>query len=131
MLEKTGYLRLVDFGVCKRLNTPDSKAHTIVGTPEYLPPEIIIQKGHNMSADWWSFGVFIYEMIVGTPPFYSKNQHQMFCQIIKEDFQFPAHIRISDDCKDLVRKLLVKNPEQRLGSKNDADMIKDHPWFSD
>jgi serine/threonine protein kinase len=59
MLEETGYLRLVDFGVCKRLQNKDTKAHTIVGTPEYLPPEIIIQKGHNFSADWWSFGVFM------------------------------------------------------------------------
>jgi len=131
MLEQNGYLRLVDFGVCKRLKGKDSKAHTIVGTPEYLPPEIIIQKGHNMSADWWSFGVFIYEMIVGTPPFYSKNQHQMFCQIIKEDFQFPVQLNISNDCKDLVRKLLIKNPDHRLGSSNDADPIRDHPWFSD
>ena len=59
MLDEKGYIRLVDFGVCKRLATQDARAHTIVGTPEYLPPEIIIQKGHNKVADWWSFGIFL------------------------------------------------------------------------
>ena len=59
MLDKNGYIRMVDFGVCKRLVSAEAKAHTIVGTPEYLPPEIIIQKGHTKTADWWSFGIFL------------------------------------------------------------------------
>lgn len=70
-------------------------------------------------------------MLVGVPPFYSKNQHEMFVRIIKEDFKFPPGLNISDDCKDLVRKLQTKNPENRLGNQKDADMIKEHPWFSD
>ena len=131
MLESNGYLKIVDFGVCKRLSTSDARAQTIVGTAEYLPPEIIIQKGHNKSADWWSFGIFLYEMQIGVPPFYSKNQHEMFVKIIKEDFKFPPEVPVSDDCKDLIRKLLTKNPDHRLGTQKDAEMIKDHPWFSD
>ena len=131
MLDKNGYIKLVDFGVCKRLKTADARAHTIVGTPEYLPPEIIIQKGHSMGADWWSFGIFLFEMLVGVPPFYSRNQHEMFCKIIKEDFKFPQELELSDECKDLVRQLLIKNPDHRLGSQKDAELIKNHPWFND
>lgn len=59
MLDAEGYIRMVDFGVCKRLASADARTDTIVGTPEYLPPEIIIQKGHSLSADWWSFGIFM------------------------------------------------------------------------
>ena len=62
LLTDNAEVKLVDFGVCKRLRTADARAHTIVGTPEYLPPEIIIQRGHNMGADWWSFGIFLFEI---------------------------------------------------------------------
>ena len=131
MLDKNGYLKLVDFGVCKQLTSSDARTMSIVGTPEYLPPEIIVQKGHDKTADWWSFGILIYEMLTGFPPFASKNQNDMFVKIIREDFKFPQEIDISDDCKDIVRKLLTKNPELRLGNQKDADMIKEHPWFND
>lgn len=60
LLDSNGYLKLADFGVSKKLTSPSAKTNTIVGTPEYVPPEIITQKGHGKEADWWSFGIFMY-----------------------------------------------------------------------
>jgi len=69
-MDDQGNLALTDFGMAKYI--PDgATTHSFVGTPEYLPPEIISQAGHNTSADWWSFGILIYEMMVGIPPFYN------------------------------------------------------------
>lgn len=70
-------------------------------------------------------------MLVGLPPFYSKNQHTMLCQIIKENFKFPSQISLSDEAKDLIKGLLEKNPDNRLGKQNDSQDIKSHPWFND
>ena len=58
MLDTNGYIKLIDFGICKRLPTKDTKTNTEVGTPDYISPEIILGEGHDLSTDWWSFGVF-------------------------------------------------------------------------
>jgi len=71
-MNEDGYLYLADFGLAKTLST-DQLATSFCGTPEYLAPEIVKNEGHNHSADWWSIGILIYEMIVGFPPFYHKN----------------------------------------------------------
>jgi len=131
LLDSNGYLKLADFGVSKKLTNPAAKTNTIVGTPEYVPPEIITQKGHGKEADWWSFGIFIFEMLVGLPPFYNKNQHTMLCQIIKDPLKFPSSLKISNEAKDLLNKLLEKSPDKRLGHEGDATAIKQHPWFAD
>lgn len=72
LLDENGYVMLTDFGLAKFINS-DEKALTFCGTPEYLAPEVILGKGHNRPADWWSYGILVYEMIFGIPPFYSSN----------------------------------------------------------
>jgi serine/threonine protein kinase len=67
-----GYVKVADFGFAKRLS-PGEKSYTLCGTPEYMAPELFRQSGHNKGVDWWALGVLIYEMVVGTPPFYSPN----------------------------------------------------------
>ncbi len=78
MLEASGHLRLTDFGLSKMLKDGDDLAKTFCGTPEYLPPEIILNEGHGKEVDWWSFGVLLFEMLVGSPPFHAKHVSEMY-----------------------------------------------------
>ena len=77
-----GYVKLTDFGLAKFV-TPGVSTFSFVGTPEYLAPEIIRQQGHSLEVDWWSLGILIFEMVVGRPPFFSNNQHQLFKAIVE------------------------------------------------
>ena len=128
LIDADGYLRLVDFGMAKILQG-DEKATSFCGTPEYLAPEIITGEGHNKSADWWSYGILMYEMFFGIPPFFCDNQEKMYQLITRAELRFPKKINISDEAKDLLQKLLIKNQDQRLGSKNGFNDIKAHPFF--
>jgi serum/glucocorticoid-regulated kinase 2 len=74
LIDEVGYLRLTDFGLSK-MKVKDSDAMSIVGTPEYLAPEIILKEGHGKPVDWWCLGSIIFEMASGLPPFYSKNRN--------------------------------------------------------
>lgn len=74
MIDELGYLKITDFGFCKLVET---RTYTLCGTPEYLAPEIIQSKGYGKSVDWWSFGILLYEMIVGYSPFYTNNPDPM------------------------------------------------------
>ena len=90
-------------------------------------------KGHGFAVDWWTLGVLIYEMVTGRPPFMHSNHHRLG-QLIKQGVIIFPHpdrhgIPMSEELKDIVTKLLDKNPASRLGSQNDADEIVNHPWF--
>ena len=128
LIDADGYLRLVDFGMAKILQG-DEKATSFCGTPEYLAPEIITGEGHNKAADWWSYGILMYEMFFGIPPFFCDNQEKMYQLITKAELRFPKKINISDEAKDLLQKLLIKSQDQRLGAKNGFNDIRTHPFF--
>jgi len=128
LMDEDGYLKLADFGMAKILKNKE-KAFSFCGTPEYFAPEIITREGHNKSADWWSYGVLLYEMLFGIPPFYSNNTEKMFDLITKGELRFPKKIIVSDDAKDLIKKLLVKDQDLRLGSNGGFEAIKNHPFF--
>jgi serum/glucocorticoid-regulated kinase 2 len=104
LMDELGYLRLADFGMAKKLKEGE-KAMSFCGTPEYLAPEIITGEGHNKSADWWSFGILIYEMLCGIPPFYVENLERMYEMIKKGTLKFPKKIILSEDAKDLIKKV--------------------------
>ena len=97
------------------------------GSYAYLAPEMIKKEGHTMSLDWYLLGVLLYEMLEGLPPYYSDDKYILMDNIIKLDLKVPKYL--SKDVKDLISKLLDKNPENRLGNNNGADEIKAHPWF--
>jgi serum/glucocorticoid-regulated kinase 2 len=108
----------------------DEKAMSFCGTPEYLAPEIITMEGHDKNADWWSFGILLFEMLCGLPPFYVENLDKMYDMIKGSPVKFPKRISLSEDAKDVIRKLLEKNPKKRLGSQSGIEEIKKHPFFA-
>lgn len=130
LLDEHGYAKLTDFGLAKFLKS-DEKALTFCGTPEYLSPEVILGKGHNRPADWWSLGVLIYEMMFGVPPFYSSNVQLMYKKAVREPVVFKPGIKISDEAKDIINKLLTKDANTRLGAQADSLEVLSHPWFKD
>jgi serum/glucocorticoid-regulated kinase 2 len=108
LLDDDGYICLTDFGLARFLEQ-DQKAMSFCGTPEYMAPEIIIGEGHNKAADWWSFGILLFEMLVGVPPFYHQNQNTMYDLITTRPVIFPDpakhHITVSEPAKDLIIKV--------------------------
>ena len=107
------------------------ETNSFCGTAEYLAPEIITGEGHNMMADWWSYGTLIYEMLFGIPPFFSQNVEKMYEFITKSELKFPKKFKVTDDVKDFLTKLLIKNPKERFGVHGGFEEIKKHPFFKD
>ena len=117
---------LTDFGLSKDIS-PDEKATTFCGTPEYLAPEVVSGVGHDKAVDWWSLGILLYELTVGIPPFYSQNVHEMYKKIQVGILRFPPYL--TDACKEIIVELLNRDPTKRLGSRQDMDDIKSHRFF--
>lgn len=131
LLDEKGNIRLTDFGLSKEnVHGHSSGASSFCGTPEYIAPEVLKRQGHGRAVDWWSLGALLFEMISGLPPFYSRNRETMFEKIMKAEITFPPFV--TADARDLLRKLLIRDPKDRLGSgEKDADEIKEHPYFHD
>ncbi|EAR84905.2 Serine/Threonine kinase domain protein (macronuclear) [Tetrahymena thermophila SB210] len=129
LIDQEGYIKLTDFGLSKILQNDNEVATSVAGTPEYLAPEILSEKGHGKASDWWTLGNIIYEMVTGLPPFYDPNREKLFGNILTQPVKFDP--RIQGNLKDLLSGLLQKDPNKRLGSKYGALEIINHPWFSD
>jgi protein kinase X len=114
LLDVEGHLKLTDFGFAKKLYT--DKTYTLCGTPEYLAPELLFYRGHNMTCDWWSLGIIIYEFLYGSPPFYDDDRNKVYEKIIAGKIEWPRHFDSAS--KDIIKKLLVQDPTRRLGSGN-------------
>uniref|UniRef100_A0A8B9K6U8 cGMP-dependent protein kinase n=1 Tax=Astyanax mexicanus TaxID=7994 RepID=A0A8B9K6U8_ASTMX len=130
MLDSDGYVKLVDFGFAKKMKC-GQKTWTFCGTPEYVAPEIILNKGHGLSVDFWALGILIFELLTGSPPFTGSDQMMTYTFILKgmEKMDFPK--KISKRPGDLIRKLCKQNPSERLGNmKNGIMDIKKHRWFT-
>lgn len=128
LLDYQGHIALCDFGLCKLDMKDEDRTNTFCGTPEYLAPELLLGAGYNKTVDWWTLGVLLYEMLTGLPPFYDENTNEMYRKILGEPLHFPGHEVVPPAAKDLLTKLLNRDPEQRLGANGSAE-IKAHPFF--
>ena len=131
LIDREGFAVLTDFGLSKdSIMGEDFLTKSFCGTTEYLAPEVLLAKqygsSYGNSCDWWSFGCLLYEMLTSNPPFYSSSKEEIYNKI---QFAEPRYYNFLDErATDLLKKLLKKNPEERLCT---FDQIKKHPFFSD
>ena len=129
LLDKDGHIKLADFGLSKiMLEKSKAKAFTLCGTPDYLAPEILENKGYDKTVDWWSLGALIYEMLVGYSPFKMKKGEQLNIEKYKEPV--PLYNHFTPEAKMIITDLLIVEPNKRLGyGSNGTENIKKHPFF--
>ncbi|OWR44354.1 ribosomal protein S6 kinase 2 beta [Danaus plexippus] len=127
LLDADGHIALTDFGLSKL--PPSDKAYSFCGTVEYMAPEVVNRKGHTMAADWWSFGVLMFEMLTGNLPFHGSTRHETMTQILKAKLGMPSNL--SEEAQSLLRALFKRNPHNRLGAgPNGIEDIKNHEFFA-
>lgn len=125
LIDRNGYLKITDFGFCKILQ---GRTWTLCGTPEYLAPELILSKGYGFSVDWWSFGVLLYEMNAGYPPFYANDPMKTYEKIVAAKYRCPS--QFNADLRDLIKNILQVDISKRFGvMKNGTLDLKNHKWF--
>jgi len=140
LLNDDGYIKLCDFGAAIKLHGVE-KNYNFAGSPEYASPEMINYLGHTVMTDWWSFGILIYEMLYGFTPFFNLDKDRMYDLIINGSISFPQYFnssnengekikeyKVSDEAKNLINKLLEKDPGKRLGREGFEEIKKD-PFF--
>ncbi|BGP24719.1 serine/threonine protein kinase Nrc-2 [Rhodotorula toruloides] len=157
LLHETGHIMLSDFDLSKqsdpngfggapaaiKLITPngvplvdtksciaDFRTNSFVGTEEYICPEVINGRGHSSAVDWWTFGILVYEMLYGCTPFKGPNRHATFSNVLRNEPSFPDHPATTTLCKSVIKKLLIKDENRRLGSQSGASEVKQHRWFA-
>ncbi|KAL2945034.1 Serine/threonine-protein kinase D6PKL2 [Bienertia sinuspersici] len=106
-----------------------ARSMSFVGTHEYLAPEIIKGEGHGSAVDWWTFGIFLYELLFGKTPFKGSGNRATLFNVVGQPLRFPEVPAVSFQARDLIRGLLVKEPQHRLAYKRGATEIKQHPFF--
>ncbi|XP_022118938.1 putative protein kinase C delta type homolog isoform X6 [Pieris rapae] len=128
LLDFEGHVRIADFGMCKLQIYLDKTADTFCGTPDYMAPEIIKGLKYNQTVDWWSFGVLLYEMLIGQSPFSGCDEDELFWSICNELPSFPRFL--SADGLDILTRLLDKDARTRLGGPEcEHGDVRDHPFF--
>lgn len=129
LLDERGYVKIVDFGFSKKIGFRQ-KTWTFCGTPEYVSPEIILNKGHDLSADFWSLGILIFEILTGNPPFCGSDGMKTYNLILQGINMISFPVSMSKAAVNIIRKLCRENPAERLGyQKNGFRDIKKHLWF--
>jgi len=128
LLDAEGHVKLTDFGLSKTNVAGHQTTHSFCGTPEYLAPEILRRAGHGQAADWWSLGALLYEMLMGMPPFYSRDRDRLFEKILHSELRFPSYF--SKRSQSLLRGLMDRSPITRLGSKK-VGPVRTHEFFEE
>ncbi|XP_005094788.1 ribosomal protein S6 kinase 2 beta [Aplysia californica] len=129
LLDTEGHIKLTDFGLSKESIFEEKKTYSFCGTVEYMAPEVVNRKGHGTPADWWSYGVLMFEMLTGALPFQGANRKETMTQILKAKLGMPPFL--SPEAQSLLRAVFKRNPANRLGSgSNGIEEMKRHPFFS-
>ncbi|KAL3277610.1 hypothetical protein HHI36_012952 [Cryptolaemus montrouzieri] len=130
LLDADGHIALTDFGLSKLpLEEEEGKTYSFCGTVEYMAPEVVNRKGHSFAADWWSFGVLMYEMLTGSLPFQAANRKDTMTQILRAKLAMPANL--SPEAQSLLRVLFKRNPSNRLGAgPGGIEDIKKQDFFA-
>jgi len=133
LLDIEGHIRLTDFGLSKLiLSKKDERAYTVCGTPEYLAPEILSEKGYDKTVDWWSLGVLFYEMLCGYSPFKMPTSKSDKLDVSIYSKEVTMHNFLSDDAISFISSLIVVDPKKRLGNgTNGSADIKAHKFLKD
>ncbi|KAM6972322.1 serine/threonine-protein kinase N1 isoform 1-T1 [Aplochiton taeniatus] len=128
LLDTDGYVKIADFGLCKEGMGYGDRTSTFCGTPEFLAPEVLTDTSYTRAVDWWGLGVLIYEMLVGESPFPGDDEEEVFDSIVNDEVRYPRFL--SSEAIAIMRRLLRRNPERRLGSgEKDAEEVKKQPFF--
>uniref|UniRef100_G3Q6L6 protein kinase C n=1 Tax=Gasterosteus aculeatus aculeatus TaxID=481459 RepID=G3Q6L6_GASAC len=128
LLDTDGYVKIADFGLCKEGMGFGDRTSTFCGTPEFLAPEVLTDTSYTRAVDWWGLGVLIYEMLVGESPFPGDDEEEVFDSIVNDEVRYPRFL--STEAIGIMRRLLRRNPERRLGSgEKDAEEVKKQPFF--
>lgn len=124
MLDSDGHIKIADFGMCKENISAERKAGTFCGTPDYIAPEILVGQKYTFSVDWWSFGVLVYEMLIGQSPFQGDGEDELFESIRTDVPHYPKWL--TKESQSLLQLLFVRDPSRRLGVVGN---IRDQPFF--
>uniref|UniRef100_A0A8C3AM03 protein kinase C n=1 Tax=Cyclopterus lumpus TaxID=8103 RepID=A0A8C3AM03_CYCLU len=128
LLDKEGFVKIADFGLCKEGMGFGDRTSTFCGTPEFLAPEVLTDTSYTRAVDWWGLGVLVYEMLVGESPFPGDDEEEVFDSIVNDEVRYPRFL--STEAIGVMRRLLRRNPERRLGSgEKDAEDVKKQPFF--
>lgn len=128
LLDTEGYVKITDFGLCKEGMGYGDRTSTFCGTPEFLAPEVLTDTSYTRAVDWWGLGVLLYEMLVGESPFPGDDEEEVFDSIVNDEVRYPRFL--STEAIGIMRRLLRRNPERRLGSsERDAEDVKKQPFF--
>ena len=130
LIDETGRLKLIDFGLSAcGLSDRNEADQAMVGTPDYMAPELVRMKPHTFAVDYWSLGTIVYEMLTGVAPFHCGDPNATFGKILTGIYDESELSDFSDECRDFIRRLLESDPKNRLGY-NSIEEIERHPWFS-
>ncbi|CAG5099214.1 Oidioi.mRNA.OKI2018_I69.XSR.g16350.t1.cds [Oikopleura dioica] len=127
LLDSEGHIKIADFGMCKENVYGNNFATTFCGTPDYIAPEIVREQDYGAPVDWWAFGVLLYEMLSGVPPFEADNEDDLFECILHDEVLFP--VWLTTEAVQILNQLMTKNPHARLGTRGE-DEIRNHKFFS-